>query len=304
LGLSSKIDTVKKRTKERFRWIIYLLAISLWFLFSSFYISPLVEKLQSELVTPASTSILQVIGILIGFTGLSYFYFLGKVSDISNSLDSNAFESTQFLTKLKMKMQDVYRATKRNIVSLRMQESEIKQKETKEKFRELIDNCEKLERKVEDANNLDKLKKIAQDTSKDARDIINSTMRTLVVAMILQFSFYIISMVYCIIAIVSNEGNLLGSALSWMVNGIILNSGNVYDFQELTSILIELSNTIKNVRVTGLEIYQGLSNIVNDTRDLLDATLQLAKKFNSLQTEIEIKTKELERLRHELEKIE
>jgi len=263
-----------------------------------------VEKLQSELVTPASTSILQVIGILIGFTGLSYFYFLGKVSDISNSLDSNAFESTQFLTKLKMKMQDVYRATKRNIVSLRMQESEIKQKETKEKFRELIDNCEKLERKVEDANNLDKLKKIAQDTSKDARDIINSTMRTLVVAMILQFSFYIISMVYCIIAIVSNEGNLLGSALSWMVNGIILNSGDVYDFQELTSILIELSNTIKNVRVTGLEIYQGLSNIVNDTHDLLDATLQLAKKFNSLQTEIEIKTKELERLRHELEKIE
>ena len=85
---AKKSSNMRKVTK--FIWPSIILG---WALFSIFVIEPIIKEYSTESITPFNGSFLTALGILIGFAGLSSFYYLGKFGELSSNIRSEGQKS-------------------------------------------------------------------------------------------------------------------------------------------------------------------------------------------------------------------
>jgi len=88
--------------------IIYVIVLAGWIIFFALVIEPTIEVYQLENISNLIGSLLNALGILIGFAGLSAYYSFGKISELSSKISSEAINAVSFHSNSKLEIDRMF----------------------------------------------------------------------------------------------------------------------------------------------------------------------------------------------------
>lgn len=178
--MRKRITEIKQYWDILFYFVIWVS----WNLIYFILLDPVFENLSIDVMKTASANILEVLGLLIGFFGLSTFYFMGKFSEVSERLFSKILEFKRLSSE--------YSILRRTI--------------------EKMDN--------EDEEFLTKLKKLFNKFSEETLEKFNIYSKTKTLTLIYGSACFFISLLLSIFAI-STEGLFFGPSIHFTMLGVM-----------------------------------------------------------------------------------
>lgn len=191
-----------------------------WLLFSIFGMRPLIRGLPTNEISDVSGSIIQASGILIGFTGLSAFFYLGKTGELSMSVCSKAVDATRFWVECEMEYESVLREIKWVEFKILSDQKGSKKSSTKEieklkkEIHEVKDCADKEYHEMREFEN--QIKK----QSKESVEVLGKATNVLSALTITTMSVFIGSLVLSFLLKLTGQPRFLEGAIDFMVIGI------------------------------------------------------------------------------------
>lgn len=221
---------------------VFLLFVGAWFLFSILVMGPLVETLQTNKISDVSRSVIQASGILVGFTGLSAFFYLGKTGDLSMSACSKAVDVTRLWAKCEIEYRSFLREIKRAEAEILSSQKDSKKLVTKE--------IEKLKKEIQKVkattgkewHEISGLESELNKQSEEMVKLMGEATKLLSVLTIITVSVFIASIVLSFLSELTGQPRFLKGAISLMIIGIASLILNWFSQQDTTNHMVKILN--------------------------------------------------------------
>lgn len=247
-----------KRISTNLDLILYFVFLGAWFLLSNVKLSPLYSGLSVDKASNISGNVIEALGILIGFTGLSAFFFLGKIGELSVTLSTKTVEATNFWAECMMGYQSSVREIQNAEAEIALC-NDISKKEKKM----LKKSSTKLRTTSEQAlSDLEELDKKIYQLSELSIKYGGIMIKWQSLPSIFTISFFVVSLIATFLSVLTETHTLLKFAIDFMVIGIALLIFNLYiqhrhigeirenvgSFESMIIRLIGLRTKIENIK--------------------------------------------------------
>lgn len=215
--------------------IVLLVFLAAWLLFSILVMTPLVRTLSIDEISDISGSMIQASGILVGFTGLSAFFYLGKTGELSMSACSKAVDATRLWVECEMEYKSFLREVKRAEAEILSDQKDSKKSATKE--------IEKLKKEIQEVkaiaekewHEISILGTEIKKQSKETVEIMRKATKSLSVLTIITVLIFIGSLVLSFLLELTGQLRFLEGAIDFIVIGIVSLVYNWFSQQDITS---------------------------------------------------------------------
>ena len=241
--------------------LVNVFFIIFWSIIYFLYINNSVSSIPSDSVSSISASLVQALGILLGFSGLSVFFFEGKVNDVETKI----YLSTNRCHSLEKRM-----ATRCTYLEGILKKASDSGKATND-----------LKKKLEDrAKDITKYQKIIEKVIKDNEEIINSVKRLSRISFMysfIVFAFLVMALISSILSPIINQPLVLSIAIWSLSVGVVSFFFRLMDHYQTLSGLMQLYVTSHSLR---LLMEENLSIVVDDRlRDSFFSALGIEPTF-------------------------
>lgn len=258
---------LKKQILAWLPTIVYCAFLAAWFLFSFSIMSPLVKTLPIDKISDVSRSMIQVSGILIGFTGLSAFFFLGKIVELSERVCSKIIDVTRLWAEYRIEYQGLLREIKRMEAEILSGQKDSKKSVTK-KIERLKKEIQKAKTHVdEEYQEISKSETEVNELSKKTTEVMRGATKWSFVTSMLAISFFIGCLVLSFVLELTGQLKFLNVAIDFIVIGVAFLVFDLFNKQSnishigeilndclffsshVVSAHLEMKNTIENVKL-------------------------------------------------------
>jgi hypothetical protein len=222
--LKGNISAISK-AKIALPTIITAIADIAWLIVVFDVVHNTVKNLSIDKINQISSVLIQSSGILIGFVGISAFFFIGKIGDLALGTYKEALKTSNLLNNCKLLSENAF---------MNIEGTEQLTREEKEKIQRLRARCEKCENEHKEL-----LKKMKQTLSK-------ASMTTHLVTAF-QVSMFALSLILCLIAILTNDGSYLEESVTFLGLGLIFLVYYLYAAGSVTESITDILNGFQSM---------------------------------------------------------
>jgi ABC-type transport system involved in multi-copper enzyme maturation permease subunit len=196
----------------------------------------IIKILSPDKINQISTVLLQSSGILIGFVGVSAFFFIGKIGDLALTTYKEALKTSNLLNKCRLLSENVFTNTEGIEHSKTAENKTIQHLHEERKESAEIDQCEKCE------NEHKKLLKTMKETLSNASKVTHR-------ATTVQVSIFALSLILCLIAVLTSDGSYLESSVALFGLGLIFLVYSLYAIGSVAESITDLLNDFQSMNV-------------------------------------------------------
>lgn len=236
-------------------------AFVIFWIFALSQTQSFLESLSSqdakERVNQVSVILVQSSGILIGFIGVSAFFFFGKLGDLITSTYKQALKTASLLAKCEIHIKHSLQEITRIEYELSSR-SDSEEKELKDFRKDAQDTLQAIDVNKSENEKLTKTMK---------KELPNATQITLLIATI-EIVFLAISLILCLEAIIGGEASYLmismyffGVGIGFIVMGLYT-LGDIFNgLQDILNDLMSMNTKLTGVYCLSESVHKGLERI-------------------------------------------
>ena len=216
---SEKLDR-KKQMVIYLPTIVFMAFLVGWALVSIFVMRPLIEEVPTDKISDLARSIVQASGILVCFTGLSVFFFLGKTEEFLKSTSSKVADVIQSWSKVEIQYNRFHRQIKLTEAEILLAQKDLKKSAARkiEKLKEAIQGAKELVENEKEENS--KLETVINDQSKEMIEAIRQSMQILSVSSIISVLLFVGALVLSFLLELAGRMRFLEVSIDLIVFGI------------------------------------------------------------------------------------
>lgn len=216
---SEKLDR-KKQIVFYLPLIVFLAFLVGWSLASILVMRPLIEEVPTDKISDLAGSMIQASGILVGFTGLSVFFFLGKTEELLSSTSSRVANVVQSWSKVEIQYNRFHRQIKQAEAEILLAQKDLKKSAAKkiEKLKKAIQKVKNFAKEEKEKNS--KLETEINEQSERMMKAIGQSIQVLSVSSIISILLFVGALVLSFLLELTGRLRFLEGAIDFIVIGI------------------------------------------------------------------------------------